>query len=124
MADPNEISKSWQEKTEKNIDAEKYTQLCVWPDTILGEGTPSEFEQFMLENFGTRVRFAEEVVTLPGDGGPGGRHDLFFYAHNDDLGKFAVPRLQVGIRWWEDVVGNRSHLIYPKDVIDKYPKTW
>ena len=25
---------------------------------------------------------------------------------NDDIGKFAVPRLGMGVRWWEDILLN------------------
>ena len=78
----------------------------------------------MLEEFHTRIKFAEEVITNAGDGGEGGRHDLFFYVHSDDIGKFAIPRLQAVIRWWEDVISNKSHNIYPKEIIEKYKTTW
>lgn len=110
---------------------ENFTQLCVWPGTILGNHTIEEFEQFFVENLhGTRIKFSEIVITSPDmeNGSPvpdtGGRSDIFFYVHDEDLGKFAVPRLAYGIRWWEDVVQNESHLIYPKEIIEKYPVTW
>jgi len=86
--------------------------------------SPEDFEDFMKENFGVRTKFMEEVTTNPGQGGDGGRKDLFFYIHNADIQKFAMPRLQVGIRWWEDVVQNNSHLIYPPEILQKYPSTW
>jgi len=38
--------------------------------------------------------------------------------------KFAVPRLQMGIRWWEDVLGNGNGELYPETCLAKYPKTW
>lgn len=119
-----ELQKSWEKKTERDIESEYYKQLCVWPATQLGDSTPEQFEQFMQEHFNARIKFMEEVITLPGQGGEGGRSDLFFYVHNDDVGSFAVPRLQAGIRWWEDVVGNKSHTIYPQEIIDKYKVTW
>jgi len=118
------IINSWEKKNQESTDSEFYKQLCVWPGTMLGDGTPEQFEQFIQEQFGVRIKFVEEVVTNPGNGGEGGRHDLFFYVHNNDAGKFAVPRLQAGIKWWEDVIGNKSHTIYPREVIEKYPKTW
>jgi len=96
------LIQSWEEENQKNIDTEegKYTQLCVWPATILGDNTPEQFEQFIKEEFNdTRAKFTEEVITNPANGEKGGRHDLFFYIHNDDLGKFAVKRLSYGIRW-------------------------
>jgi hypothetical protein len=86
----------------------------------------------MFDNFGTRIKYETEVRTLPDvdDYGvvipeTGGRNDVFFYAHADDIEKFAVPRLKAGIRWWEDVVGyNDNSHIYPKDILDKYKLTW
>jgi len=101
----------------------EWPQLCVWPGTLVGDKI-KKFESFMLEHFGTRVKYAEEVKTLPGDGGEGGRNDLFFYVYKDDVGKFAIPRLQVGIRWWEDVLNNMRDQIYPQEIIDKYKPTW
>jgi hypothetical protein len=109
-----------------------YTQLCVWQGVLLDGFTTQEFENWMLENFGTRIKYETEIKTLPdldkhGNAIPdtGGRNDVFFYAHAEDIGKFAVPRLQAGIRWWEDVVGynDNSHL-YPKEILDKYQLTW
>ena len=42
----------------------KYNQICVWPGTLLGDSSIKDFENFFKEN-GFRVRFLEEVVTLP-----------------------------------------------------------
>ena len=109
-----------------------FTQLCVWQGVLLDGLTTQEFENYMFDNFGTRIKFEAEIKTLPdldNNGKPipdtGGRNDVFFYAHAEDIGKFAVPRLQAGIRWWEDVVkyNDNSHL-YPKDILDKYELTW
>jgi len=38
---------------------------------------------------------------------------------------FAVPRLKMGIRWWEDTVGynDNSHL-YTKEFVAAHPLTW
>ena len=114
------------------MNKENYTQLCVWPGVSMGESTPTELEDFFMEKFGTRVKYKGEVTTLPDlneDGTPdfntGGRNDLFFYVHTDDLGKFSVPRLQAGIRWWEDVIkyNDNSHL-YTPDFIKENPPTW
>jgi hypothetical protein len=111
---------------------ENYTQLCVWPGTVLGESTPQDLENFFLNEMKTRVKYHTEVQTLPDlneDGNPdpetGGRNDIFFYVHTDDIAAFAVPRLQMGIRWWEDVVGynDNSHL-YTKEFLESHPLTW
>jgi hypothetical protein len=112
---------------------ENYNQLCVWPGTLVGgtEGV-KEFESFMLETFNARVKYHTEIRTRPdideeGNEVPdtGDRNDLFFYVHDDDVLHFAVPRLQVGIRWWEDVVGyNNNRHLYPEDFIEAHPLTW
>jgi len=109
----------------------KFTQLCVWQGTTLGGSTPEDFVKFFEEQ-GFRIKYAEEVNTNPdldesGNAVPetGGRTDQLFFIHTDDVTKFAMPKLQMGIRWWEDVVSynDNSHL-YPQEVLDKYPVTW
>ena len=98
---------------------EKFTQVCVWPGTLV-DGKIEEFEEFMFKEFGSRVQYLEEIKTLPDKGvdGTGDRNDLFFAVHEEDVGKFAIPRLQMGIRWIEDVLakGNYTNKIYPKRV--------
>ena len=108
-----------------------YAQLVVWAGTTLGEASKEDFVKFIMDKLGCRAKFAEEVVTLPdkdADGydvdGTGGRHDLFFYIHNEDLGKFAIPRFQFGMRWWEDVLLNGGGSIYSQEILDRYPFTW
>ena len=112
------------------IRKENFDQVCVWPGcTLNGEKktTVEEFESIMKEKFNVRVQFLEEIETKPdtdseGNALPetGGRPDLFFAVHNDDIGHFAVPRLQVGIRWIEDVLAacNYHNRIYPERVFD------
>lgn len=116
---------------EKNIEKkENYKQVCVWPGTIVNPDQIEEFEKFMLDQFNTRVQFLETIVTYPDkkDGkdveGTGGRHDVFFAVHIDDVGKFALPRLRAEIRWVEDVLahGNYRNPIYPERVFEY--KTW
>lgn len=106
-----------------------FTQVCVWPGTILNEaGAPASpedaerFEALMLRHFSTRVQYLEEVKTGPDveNGHPvegaGGRNDLLFAVHGDDIGRFAVPRLMAGIRWIEDALAphNSSAHLYPE----------
>jgi hypothetical protein len=110
-----------------------YTQLCVWQGVLLDGFTTKEFEDYMLERFGTRIIFETEIRTLPDldrKGNPitktGGRNDVFFYVHKEDIPKFAVLRLNAGIRWWEDVFcfnTDNSHL-YPQEFIKKYKLCW
>ena len=81
----------------------EYKQLCVWEGVLMDGQTPESFEEYIGEQMDSRTKFAEQVHTLPDmkDGvpvkGTGGRSDIFFYIHNEDIGKFAVPRLQYGI---------------------------
>ena len=116
---------------EKNIERkENYSQVCVWPGTLLNENEIPEFEKWILDQFGTRVQFLETIVTKPDKEngkaveGTGGRHDVFFAVHKDDINKFAVPRLSVGIRWIEDVLDKNNYRckIYPQRV-NEY-KNW
>jgi hypothetical protein len=103
----------------------KYSQLCVWESCCLG-GRPSEdFEQFIYDECGARVKFSEEVKTLPdiNNGypveGTGNRTDLFFYLHEDDIPQFAIKRFQFGIRWYEDVIADNKD-IYSLTIRNKY----
>lgn len=109
-----------------------FTQVVVWPGTILHEDQVGEFEQFMFDELKTRVKFLETINTCPDieNGcpveGTGGRTDLFFAVHTDDIGHFAIPRLQFGMRWIEDVLDNeKAHghpSIYPARVREY--RTW
>ena len=108
----------------------KFNQLCVWPGTVVGDSkkVQEDFVKFFKDELGVTVKYETEVKTLPdpGDLGmkTGGRNDLFFYIADDDIGKFAVPRLSMGIRWYEDVLGNGGGKLYPTEVLEKYEKTW
>ena len=105
----------------------KYNQLCVWPATLLDDSGVKGFTKFLKDAFGARFKFSQEVKTLPDmEGGKvvpdtGGRNDLFFYVHDDDIGKFALARLDYGIRWWDDVLSNGGGKLYPKEILDQYP---
>jgi hypothetical protein len=111
---------------------ENFSQLCVWPGTLVGPNEIESFEQFMMETFNARVKYHTEVLTRPdldSSGNPvpetGGRNDLFFYVHDDDILHFAVPRLEYGIRWWEDVVGyNDNRHMYTPEFIEAHPLSW
>ena len=81
------------------------------------------------EVFDTRVQYLETILTKPDLDDPentGGRSDVFFAVHQDDIEKFAVRRLQYGIRWIEDAMSNVNgyHLnpLYP-EYVEGY-KSW
>ena len=109
-----------------------FNQLVVWQGTDLGDTDPKELVDFFIDNLDTRIKWCEQVTTLPDviDGqkveGTGGRFDLLFYVHNEDISKFALKRFQLdGCRWWEDVVSynNQAHL-YSQEILDKYKVNW
>lgn len=108
-----------------------FNQVCIWTACTLNEGKEStpkkieDFEKFMFENFGVRVQFLEEIETAPDTDklgnpvrGTGGRIDLLFAVHKDDIGKFAVKRLMYEIHWIEDSLSKDAYTspIYPKRV--------
>lgn len=114
-----------------------FSQVCVWPSCIVviddktKKDRINDFERFMLAQFKARVQYLEEIKTKSDYDkdnniieGTGDRNDLFFAVHDEDIGRFAVPRLTVGIRWIEDVLSNDNYKchIYP-DRVFKYV-TW
>ena len=105
----------------------EFNQLCVLQGTIMPDGGAKELEKFFKEEMDVTVKFETQVKTLPDNPEcteTGGRNDLFFYIADDDIGKFAVPRLQMGIRWWEDVLGNGASNLYTEEFLEKYKKGW
>lgn len=89
--------------------------LCVWPARIMGDNTPADFEQFMLDNYGIRTTFEAEVASTESD-----RHDLLFYIKDSDVPKFAVPRLSTGIKWASDWHDNGYMNDYPAEILTRY----
>lgn len=107
-----------------------FEQVCVWPGVKLRPGCTREWESVMLD-MGVRVQFLEEIETMPDTDklgkrvrGTGGRIDTFFAVHREDIARLAVLRLELGIRWIEDVLWtvNYHSKIYPRRVF-KY-RTW
>jgi hypothetical protein len=105
-----------------------FEQVCIWSGTTVGADMVAEFEAFVMDKLGTRVQYLEEVLTAPdyANGfpveGTGGRNDVLFAVHRDDIAKFAVPRFQYGMRWIEDVYGNGHGALYPERVAEY--QTW
>ena len=109
-----------------------FNQLCVWPGVNLEGASPKELVDFFEKEMKVRIKFHAEVSTLPdldSSGKPvpetGGRTDLLFFVHDEDVPGFAIPRLQMGIRWWEDVIkyNDNSHL-YSEEFIRANPPKW
>jgi hypothetical protein len=89
-----------------------FKQVCTWPGTVLEADQVPDFVQFFLDEMTVRVQFLESVTTT------GGRIDVLFAVHNEDIGKFALARLQYGMRWLEDVYGNGGGSLYPERIAD------
>ena len=107
-----------------------FDQVCVWASTVVGADKVKEFEKFMLDEYKIRVEYMEEILTAPDmvdgkiDESTGGRNDVFFKIHSDDILKFSVPRLSMDppVRWIEDVLSNGGGALYPERVEEM--KTW
>ena len=112
---------------ENVVKKENFNQVCVWSNTIVSEGDISQFEKWLQFGFGIRGQFLEDYRTLPDreDGliveGTGGRPDILFAIHDEDVSKFALPRLKYGIRWIEDALDNDPEIY--EERISKY-RTW
>lgn len=99
---------------------ENYSQVCVLEGVILEESEIPVFEKWIYDETGARVKYLETIITSPdtGDSNTGGRHDIIFTIHNEDISSFAVKRFNYGIRWIEDVLSdfNYRHKIYPERI--------
>lgn len=106
----------------------KFNQLCVWEGVTLGNDTIDNFEKFFLNNLNTKIKYCETVITKGSfeRNEEGGRSDILFYVHDDDIQMFALKRFNYeGIRWWEDVVSyNDGAYKYDREILDKYPVRW
>ena len=109
-----------------------FNQVCVWPGTLLPEDQVEQFVRYFSDN-GFREQHLETIKTSPDRDdwgasveGTGGRSDVFFAIHDEDIIKFAIHRLQMGIRWIEDVLDNEAretdYSVYPLRV-EEY-RTW
>lgn len=108
-----------EQRTENVQLNEGFKQVCVWP-AVLIDGKIEEFVQFFVDNFGVTIQYLEEFVTPQSTGfdgrlleGTGGRNDVLFAVKNEDVHKFAVPRLGYGIKWIEDALANDNECLYP-----------
>lgn len=80
----------------------KFEQVCVWPFTLCPPDEAKALEQFFTDKFGVRVRYIGENKVSDK------QTDTLFYIASEDIPKFAVPRLNAGIRWLEDVKRNEG----------------
>lgn len=105
----------------KEYDTTTYNQVCAWVGTavrLANEPMPiTEFEKFMSENLGYRVKYIKEYHTHDKDNP--NRVDLIFALHKDDVGNMVTDRLlkfNGDIKWYEDYIVNHKDVI-PSDHI-------
>lgn len=122
------------ENTELNetIRKEGFTQVIVWPGTLVGIDKIKEFEDWFKTEFKFDCQYLEEIKTFPdrdNNGNlienTGNRNDLIFAVNPKEMSTiFCIDRLQYGMRWIEDVLGswNDSQHLYPERM--KLYKTW
>ena len=109
-----------------------FQQLCVMQGVIVKESEIEDFENFFAKEMGVRIKYHTQVKTNPYKDKnrknipeTGGRNDVMFYIHKDDVVSFAVKRMGMGIRWWEDVVKyNNGAYLYSKEFLKSHPATW
>lgn len=105
------------------MNAAPFSQIVVWEACLLPTEQFAEFEEFILHTLKTRAKVVRVVFTKPdvdkyGTKVPetGGRSDVLFAVHEEDIGHFAVARLQYGMRWLDDVYLNGGSYLYDADV--------
>jgi hypothetical protein len=112
------------------FDKEKFNQVCIRHDTIVNETTEGieSFCKHFKDEYGIEIIYLETILTKPDrlNGqtvvGTGGRKDVFFAVDTSDkkFRLFCIYRLQLGIRWIEDVLSSVNYHsdIYPERVFD------
>lgn len=101
--------------------------VSIWPQVFISEEEvkSGKLADFFHKNFSIEIIPIGTVFTLPdkGDysGETGGRSDFLFYVPHQFISRFAVPRFQLGIRWWEDVYFNEGEDIYPPKLLEAFP---
>ena len=102
----------------------EYRQIVCWEGTELGVDDEAMFVDFVQGELALQhdVRVIGTVETLPGRNGPGGRIDLFFIIHDDDVMRAATRRLKFGMRWISDCIApeNGGPGIYPPAFLRAY----
>lgn len=80
----------------------------VMQGCILKEEEIPEFEKYFTEKLGSEIKYITTKITNPDDGNDipdtGGRHDVIMIPK--ETSKVIITRMQCGLRWYEDVLGN------------------
>ena len=125
-SEPDDVRLLWTPSEPREPPSGYCKSLLMWPSVFLRNETErQEFQKNDFKNFFPNAMHDPivigNVITLPGQGGSGGRSDLFFWVHEDDLSGFVMARFKYGIRWWQDVYCNGGEDIYPSEFRDAYP---
>ena len=104
--DPSQVDEDY-----KELVGEHHTEIET-PEDI------AALNQFLKEEFSLKhdIRWVGVIKTFktPGIPNTGGQHDAFFLVHEEDLPKISKgERIDLGFRWWFDIVGNGSARLYP-----------
>lgn len=127
----------WSQESLDSAEDGKYDVLTCWPQIVMQDDDHDDVQNFFA-NMGCKhpVHIVGCIRTLPDYEErhkekplSGGRCDLFFYFHTDDIWRVAVRRLMHGIIWWEDIVSNaqdradnagltlEQEMIYPREFL-------
>ncbi len=113
---------------QKNVERyEHFDQVCIWQGVHIPVDEMRFFEAFFKQEMHARVQFLEVLVTKPdSENGvdipnTGGRPDILFAVHNDDIEQILRVKLRFQFRWIEDVLSfyNYKYPVYP-DRVFKY----
>jgi len=101
-------------------------QKCVIQGLLIKPDEAKGFEKWFEDEWGYRIEYVTQYKTLPDTEngydveGTGGRSDIIFYLHKDDVLKMVVERIRVfkgDIKWWEDHFDN-NHNIIPEEILN------
>lgn len=101
--------------------------VSIWPGVLVDADDiqSGKLNEFFKNHYDIEIIPIGTVLTLPdkGDvsGETGGRSDFLFYVPHQFISKFAVPRFQIGVRWWEDIYFNEGQDIYPPELLEAFP---
>ena len=96
-----------------------YSRMVVWPNGgSIVEDCVEDCAKIIKSHFELTElpRVVGLVTTAPGQGGPGGRVDLAFLIHNDDIDRF-LKKLRTWVHeppiWWDDIFDDDEEKLDP-----------
>ena len=93
--------------------------VVVWPSMGMDDPTSDmvSFTKFMASRFSWLQHPARVLGSLDS----GADKDLLFTIDNRDVPRFAVPRLEYGMRWLSDVVASQPHAYNTNELMRLVP---